>query len=235
MPDTSTDNLGSFVQGAVDFLDALGGGNSDPEPEIKRADADVIDVEAKVVEDPPPAPAAKHEPPPVEARQANGRAFLPSDLAAPLYRLLQSVELLNQDITAARAVGKLCDKTATAWAGWRADLLSWAQDVEAGDWPREDPGAVLGTITRKRGRLPKWRAYVERETGLRAEHSRGTMGAVPAKRDEAKSRVDGMPLLWKLGIAAGLVWGAAVVVPKIIDAVIEPVAGKVIDAGGRVA
>jgi hypothetical protein len=240
MPATDPTDSGSLLDGAMNVAEAIGEMFGDPPPAPKpsgKAAPDIIETTATVISDEPvkpaePPPAGQpHAPtaPPVEARQADGRAFLPSELAVPLYRLAAAVELLNQDFTAARAAGKLGDHPASGWAGWRGDLLAWGTRLAAGDYPHDDPGGVAAGIARRRAKVPKWRDLLERESGRTAVHSRGTAGGTVAgvqtsarAEPAAPGLWDGLPLLIKGALVLGIGWGAVQVVPAIIDAITEP-------------
>jgi hypothetical protein len=245
MPDTDQDD-GSLLDGALNVAAALGemfGDAPAEQPQGARAKAkpapEVIEVEATVITDEPAkSPTATTAPPsagtpptapPVEARQTNGRAFLPSTLAAPLYRLAAAVELLNQDFTAARAAGTVGDHLASNWTGWRGDLLAWAGELAGGAWPREDEGGVRAGIQRRHDKLPRWRELLERESGRRAAHSRGrgeVAGVRTSGRTTAEAKApgiwEGLPTLVKGALVLGIGWGAVQVVPAIIDAISDP-------------
>jgi len=245
MPDTDTTD-GGLLESAMNVAAAIGEmfGAAPVEPPPAAAKAkpapDIIETTATVISDEPvrddPAPAPGQPPPttgtaptapPIEARQADGRAFLPSTLAAPLYRLAAAVELLNQDFTAARAAATVGDHLASNWAGWRGDLLAWAGQLIGGAWPHDDEGGVRAGIQRRRAKLPRWRELLERESGRQAAHSRGSMAGVQASgraatAPDAPGLWEGLPLLVKGALVLGIGWGAVQVVPAIIDAISDP-------------
>lgn len=234
MPAPTTDTDGGLFDGVKNVLEALGlGGASASASDSESRAEDVIDTTAEVIAD-APAPAAPAPPPAgppgpaVESRRDNGRAFMPSELAEPLYRFAAGLEALNRDMSTARAADRLSDRLALAWAGWRGEVLGWAQQLEAGAWSREDPAGDIAAVVRRQAKLPRWRQLLEQESGQRAQHSRADVctatgtGRMGQAATTVASKAAGLPLGWKVAIGVGLAWGAVKVVPSLIDAIMEP-------------